>query len=140
MDAETEQNRSQRSVQSCRIQQLPFYYLRRTMPGIRPEMRSTTIISKVSTIDLIFRDQAYHQMCYSIQRLIKSAFHRIHQSVVKCAFSYSLTHAHSCLYYSHTIHLVLQLQSVTLSIPSLHPFPLPWNPIRYFPLRLCQFE
>lgn len=65
MDAETEQKRSQRSVQSCRIHQLPFYYLTRTRPWIRPEMRSTTIISKVTIIDLIFRDQAYHHMRYT---------------------------------------------------------------------------
>ena len=137
MDAETEQNRRKRSVQSCRIQQLPFYYLSRTIPWIRPEMR-TSITSKVSAIDLIFRNQTYYQIFTSIQRLIKSAFHRIHQRVVKCALSNCLTLAHSCLYYSHTIPLVLQLQSAALSKPSLHPFPR--NPIRYFPLRLCQFE
>ena len=73
------------------------------------------VTSKVRNIDLIFRDQAYHQMIYSIQRLIKSAFHRIHQSVVKCALSNCLTLAHSCLYYSHAIPLILQFQNATLT-------------------------
>jgi len=107
-DAEPEQNRSQCSVQSSTIQQLSFYYLRRTMPWIRSE-RTFTITSNVRTIDFIFRDQAYAQITYSIQRLIKSAFDRIHQIVVKCTLCYSLTVAVLCLYYSYTIVLIFQL-------------------------------
>ena len=106
LDAESEQNRCQCTLQSIRIQQLAFYYFTRTTPWIRIE-RIIVIISKVIIIDLIFRDQAYHNMIDSIQRLIKRAFDRIHQLVVECALCYSLTKALSCLYYSHTIVLIL---------------------------------
>jgi len=68
-----------------------------------------TVSSKVIIIDLIFRDQAYHHMGYSIQRLIKSAFHRIHQMVVEVALCYSLAPAVIFLYDSHTIPLILEL-------------------------------
>jgi len=108
LNAEPEQNRSQGSVQSSTIQQLSFYYLSRTTPLIRPES-TLGITSNVSTIDFIFRGQAYYHNMYTFQRLIKSAFDRIHQIVIKCALCYSLTAAVLCLYYSHTILLILQL-------------------------------
>jgi len=108
LDAESEQNRSQGTVQSSTIQQLPFYYLFRTVLWIRCK-RAFTITSNVTIIDFIFRDQAYAQIIYSIQRLIKSTFDIIHQIVVKCTLCYSLTIAFLCLYYSHTIVLILQL-------------------------------
>ena len=66
------------------------------------------VSSKVIIIDLIFRDQAYIHMVYSIQRLIKSAFHRIHQMVVEVALCYSLACAVIFLYYSHAIPLILE--------------------------------
>jgi len=104
-DAEPKQNRSQCILQSIRIQQLTFYYFFRTIPWIRKERIAATW--KVTIIDFIFRYQSYRKTIYSIQRLIKSAFDRIHQIVIECALCYSLTTALSCLYYSHTIVLIL---------------------------------
>jgi len=65
LDAESEQNRCQCTLQSIRIQQLAFYYFTRTICWMRIE-RMIVITSKVIIIDLIFRDQAYHNMIDSI--------------------------------------------------------------------------
>jgi len=67
------------------------------------------ITPNISTIDLIFRDQAYHHLQYSIQSLIKSAFDRIHQIVVKCALCYSLIKTVFNPNISHTIDSILQV-------------------------------
>jgi len=105
-DAEPEKNCSQCTLKSVRVQQVAFYYFLWTIPWIRIER--TIAISKVTIIDLIFRDQANRNRTDSIQRPIESAFDRIHQIVIECALCYSLTIALSW-YYSHTIILILQL-------------------------------
>ena len=77
-NAELEQNRSQCTAQSIRIQPLSSYYFSRTIEWIRPKGITAIMISNANTIDMIFMDQAYINILDSIQRLIKRAFDRIH--------------------------------------------------------------